>query len=153
MLSTIYLVLFQQQQQQQLCMARGSPKRLHFTPVLCPLHSIEIICGLQSELEDLCFAVLHPGCYRKLHAERNQLWQRNVVSPSIAEEADRALGSCSTCGAVQPETHQPAEATTSGSVQVSKIKQPKKGSTEVQVSDVKLTKPQLIEGKHMFGQR
>ena len=48
---------------------------------------------LQSELEDLCFAVMHPGCYRKLHTERNELWKRNVVSPSVAAEADRVLGS------------------------------------------------------------
>ena len=51
------------------------------------------VCALQSELEDLCFAVLHPECYRKLHAARNELWKRNVVSPSVAEEADRVLDS------------------------------------------------------------
>ena len=49
------------------------------------------VCALQSELEDLCFAVLHPECYRKLHAARNELWKRNVISPSVAEEADRVL--------------------------------------------------------------
>lgn len=49
---------------------------------------------MQSELEDLCFAVMHPCCYRKLHTERNELWKRNVVSPSVAAEADRVLGSC-----------------------------------------------------------
>lgn len=29
---------------------------------------------MQSELEDLCFAILHPDCYQKLHEERNKLW-------------------------------------------------------------------------------
>ena len=51
------------------------------------------VFAMQSELEDLCFAVLHPECYRKLHAARNELWKRNVVSPSVAEEADRVLDS------------------------------------------------------------
>ena len=37
--------------------------------------------------------MLHPECYRKLHAARNELWKRNVVSPSVAEEADRVLDS------------------------------------------------------------
>ena len=48
---------------------------------------------LQSELEDLCFAILHPDCYRKLHAERDSLWQINVVSPSVADDTDKVLGS------------------------------------------------------------
>ena len=46
---------------------------------------------VQSELEDLCFALLNPDCYQKLHEERNQLWKVNVVSPSMAAEAERAL--------------------------------------------------------------
>lgn len=46
---------------------------------------------MQSELEDLCFAVLHSDCYRKLRAERNELWKRNVVSPALAKEAERVL--------------------------------------------------------------
>lgn len=52
---------------------------------------------MQSELEDLCFAVLHPDCYKKLHSERNELWKRNVVSPVVALEADQVLGSCNSC--------------------------------------------------------
>ena len=46
---------------------------------------------LQSELEDLCFATLDPECYRKLYHERNELWQKKLVSPAVLEEADRAL--------------------------------------------------------------
>ena len=46
---------------------------------------------VQSELEDLCFAILHPECYRRLYLERNDLWQKKMVSPSVLEEADRML--------------------------------------------------------------
>lgn len=46
---------------------------------------------LQSELEDLCFAILHPDCYRKLHEERNKLWSLEPVPTLTAVEADHLL--------------------------------------------------------------
>lgn len=44
---------------------------------------------LQSELEDLCFAILHPDCYKKLHEERNKLW--SLEPASIAAETGTPL--------------------------------------------------------------
>ena len=44
---------------------------------------------MQSELEDLCFAILHPDCYKKLHEERNRLW--SLEPAVITADADKLL--------------------------------------------------------------
>lgn len=46
---------------------------------------------VQSELEDLCFAILHPDCYQKLHEERNNLWALEAAPSALTQEADKFL--------------------------------------------------------------
>lgn len=42
-------------------------------------------CFLQSELEDLCFAVLQPSEYRKLRRELDELWGVPTIPQQVCK--------------------------------------------------------------------
>lgn len=74
--------------------------------------------GLQSELEDLCFAVMHPREYRALRSELDTIWGLPPLSPTcIADAADKALTAPATPPKSDPADDSPAIPT--GSITVS----------------------------------
>ena len=65
--------------------------------------------GLQSELEDLCFAVMHPREYRALRSELDTIWGLPPLSPTcIADAADKALTAPATPPKSDPADDSPA---------------------------------------------
>ncbi|EIE19205.1 hypothetical protein COCSUDRAFT_59689 [Coccomyxa subellipsoidea C-169] len=60
--------------------------------VWCSLAERLGMYSLKSELEDLCFAVMHPREYRALRSELDTIWGLPPLSPTcIADAADKAL--------------------------------------------------------------
>ncbi|KAK9904975.1 hypothetical protein WJX75_006786 [Coccomyxa subellipsoidea] len=86
--------------------------------VWCSLAERLGMYSLKSELEDLCFAVMHPREYRALRSELDTIWGLPPLSPTcIADAADKALTAPATPPKSDPADDSPAIPT--GSITVS----------------------------------